>query len=86
MIGAQKGLSDKLNLIKTYNRAGLTLNVPLNTVITSNHSKCDSSFFNCVLSGPVLSYQVLQDSQYSLTNIILKNLKGHLKMSWRALF
>ena len=76
MIGAQKGLSDKLNLIKTYNRAGLTLNVPLNTVITSNHSKCDSSFFNCVLY-----YQILQNSQYCLANLAFKKFKGHLKTS-----
>ena len=57
----QKSLAGKLqpynNLIETHNCASLTLNMPLITIITSNHTKCSSSFCNCVLF-----YQVLQNS------------------------
>ena len=54
----QNSLGAKFTLIKTNNGANLTLNIPLSTIITSNHIKFNSSYYNCVLF-----YRVLQNSQ-----------------------
>ena len=60
----------KVNLIKTHNWDCLVWNRPSSTKITVNHIKCNSSFYDCVLL-----YQVLQNSQYYLTNVIFKEVQ-----------
>ena len=67
----------KFTLLEANKKASLILNIPLSTTITLNHIKCNFSSYDCVLF-----YQVLQNSQYCLTNLVFQKIQ---KGTWKCL-
>ena len=64
----------KFTLLEANKKASLILNIPLSTTITLNHIKCNFSSYDCVLF-----YQVLQNSQYCLTNLVFQKIQRALE-------
>ena len=69
--GVQKAWQAKFTIIETNNRASLTSNIPLSTVITLNQMQ----FYNFALL-----YLVLQNFQYCSTNLNFNKIQRALEI------